>query len=76
MTHEEFDAFFGRLPEIFSRSEVQKYLNGMLRPKYLCNLEQKGIGPKHFIVGGKAFYQKQTFLDWARKYYGVEGPDS
>ena len=76
MTREEFDTFFGRLPVVFARRDVHKYLNGMLKAKYLSSLEQRGIGPKHFIVGCKAFYCRDVFLEWAQKYYGVEDDDS
>lgn len=76
MTEQEFNAFFSALPEVFSRADVHKYLNGMLKPKYLSNLTQQGKGPQHFLVGGRAFYQRDKFLAWARSYYGIKGNDS
>jgi hypothetical protein len=49
---------------IFFRSEVKKFSQGIIGPKYLSVLDHQGKGPRRFQVGGKIAYNVNDFIEW------------
>ena len=50
---------------VLSRDQVDKFTGGLLSPRYLANLDSKGLGPARIIkVGRKAGYVVSDFVEW------------
>jgi hypothetical protein len=48
-----------------AREEVDKFSGGMLSPKYMGNLDSRGLGPVGRIrVGRKVVYPVNSLLKW------------
>jgi hypothetical protein len=57
------------LQPIFCRQDLVKYVGGIFKPKTLKNMDSKGTGPGIAVrVGKKIAYEKESFIDWFRKY--------
>jgi len=59
--------------EIVARSEVGTFSGGLIKPRYLANLDSKGQGPEgRFMCGAKTAYDKSSLLAWlnARIHFG------
>jgi len=54
---------------IIARAEVGKFTGGGLSPKYLANLDCKGIGPKgRFKMGRRVCYSVPALVEWLREH--------
>ena len=60
-----------RLPDVFKRMDVPALLNNMISVQHLRNLEAKYGKPKSYLMGGRAYYRKEDFVEWAREHYNV-----
>ena len=53
------------LPSYFTRQAACRYIDGLYTPKYLANLDAKGLGPQKKIhIGKKVCYERKDFLAW------------
>ncbi len=64
MTNLHFD--LKNLPPVFGRNEVQRLFPGVISPKSLANLANKGKGPKFLKNGRLAVYMTADFVDWLK----------
>lgn len=58
------------LPPFFTRKDVPKYLGSTISPGTLANLGKKH-GPPYEIIGNKAVYEKESFLEWLEKHFNL-----
>jgi hypothetical protein len=49
---------------VVARGEVGNFSGGMVRPKYLANLDSKGEGPERIRIGRKIGYPVKSFVAW------------
>jgi hypothetical protein len=54
----------GELPPIFGRKAVENLLPGIITSKTLSNLHSMGKGPAFYKIGRRAFYERESFIDW------------
>lgn len=54
----------GELPPIFGRNAIEKLMPGIISSKTLSNLHSVGKGPKFFKIGRRAFYERESFIEW------------
>lgn len=52
------------LPDYLTRQQVGEYLKDFISPKYLANLDSKGVGPKRYKIGRKNVYAKEDMLNF------------
>ena len=52
------------LPPFFVRADAQKVTYGTITPGYLSFLASKGRGPAYTMVGSKALYRRDDFINW------------
>ena len=52
------------LPMIMTRKDVGIYLRNIISPRYLANLDGKGLGPKKTYIGKKVAYRREDFIAW------------
>lgn len=52
------------LPPIIARSRIDEFLPGVISPKTLANLANKGLGPRFFKSGRHALYRTADLLRW------------
>ncbi len=47
------------------RNEVDRFSGGMIKPRYLANLDSKGLGPEErFRMGRKVVYPVASIVSW------------
>ena len=68
---EHFDVF-DKMAEkwassVVARVEIERFTGGLLRSKYLANLDSLGQGPKRIICGRKVAYPVDDFVQWLRE---------
>ncbi len=54
------------LPPTFSRTEVGKLFPGIISPKTLANMANKGEGPRFYKAGRHCIYVTEDFLLWLK----------
>lgn len=54
----------GELPPIFGRQAIEQLMPGIISSKTLSNLHSVGKGPKFFKIGRRAFYERESFIEW------------
>ena len=52
------------LPMIMTRKDVGIYLRNIISPRYLANLDGKGLGPQKTYIGRKVAYRREDFIEW------------
>lgn len=62
--NDRFESLRKSLPPIIARSEIGKYLGGMLSSRYLQNLDAEGKGPERIKFGGKVGYLRDDLVRW------------
>lgn len=62
--NEQLESLRKSLPPIIARSEIGKYLGGMLSSRYLQNLDAGGKGPVRIRFGGKVGYLRDDLIRW------------
>ena len=63
------------LPPIFGRQAIEQLMPGIISSKTLSNLHSMGKGPQFFKIGRRAFYQRESFIEWflqSSRLIGVE----
>lgn len=58
------------LPLLFTRRDIQKNLGSIISRGTLANLGKKN-GPPYEIIGNKAVYEKDSFLEWLEKHFNL-----
>lgn len=58
------------LPPLFTRKDIPKYLGSIISRGTLANLGKKN-GPPYEIIGNKAVYEKDSFLEWLEKHFNL-----
>jgi len=60
------EALAAKWPSSFvARTDVGKFSGGLISPKYIANLDSRGVGPSgRFQSGRKICYPVQTLLFW------------
>jgi hypothetical protein len=53
-----------KLPPIIARSQIEKFLGGVISSKRLANLDSLGEGPKRMRIGRKIAYRTEDLLNW------------
>ena len=71
-----FDEMADNWPsEIIARTEIKVFTGGLINPRYIANLDSKGIGPYgRFRSGRKTCYHKRSFVKWLRERSVIEKP--
>jgi hypothetical protein len=52
------------LPPIFGRKAIEKLMPGIISSKTLSNLHSVGKGPEFYKVGRRAYYERDSFIEW------------
>lgn len=58
------------LPPLFTRKDIHKYLGSIISRGTLANLGKKN-GPPYEIIGNKAVYENDSFLEWLEKHFNL-----
>lgn len=57
-----------------ARQEICKLTGGIINPKYLANLDSKGLGPKGRLrIGRKIVYPVSSIIEWLESRASVIG---
>lgn len=74
MAKDVFDEMADNWPsEIIARTEIKVFTGGLINPRYIANLDSKGIGPYgRFRSGRKTCYPKRSFVKWLRERSVIE----
>jgi hypothetical protein len=50
---------------VVARDEIDRFSGGLVTPRYVANLDSRGLGPAgRFMVGGKVAYSVNSVIDW------------
>ena len=52
---------------LVARTEIEKFTGGMIRPKYMANLDSLGLGPARIFIGRRVGYPIKDLIDWLRQ---------
>ncbi len=52
------------LPKMLTRKDVGIYFRNIISPRYLANLDGKGLGPQKTYIGTRVFYRTDDFIAW------------
>lgn len=64
-TDEFISSLANIMPAFFTRKAACKFIDWLYTPKYLANLDARGLGPeKKVYIGKKACYEKHEFIKW------------
>lgn len=53
-----------QLPYILTRKDIARYFGSLISPRYLANLDSKGVGPNKIKIGNKVGYPREDFVTW------------
>lgn len=58
------------LPPFFARKDIPIYFGSIISRGTLANLGKEN-GPPYELIGKKAVYEKETFLNWLENHYNL-----
>lgn len=59
-----FSSILPQLPYYLTRKDIAKFFGSIISPRYLANLDSKGLGPTHKRLGRKVVYKATDFVAW------------
>lgn len=71
MEKDKFETLKNSLPPIVARTEIGRYLGGMLSSRYLQNLDGAGKGPEKIRLGGKVGYLREDLIRWLENRFNT-----
>ena len=65
-----------KLPPVVSRSQIDRYLGGLISCGYLQNLDSEGKGPRRIRLGRKIGYLREDLIAWLEERCEVIEPNA